>query len=48
MKIDILTTFPHFFDSILQTSILGRAVSGGILDIRCIDIRDFSASKHKK
>ncbi|MBR4500840.1 MAG: tRNA (guanosine(37)-N1)-methyltransferase TrmD [Clostridia bacterium] len=47
MKIDILTTFPHFFDSILQTSILGRAVSGGILDIRCIDIRDFSASKHK-
>ncbi len=47
MKIDILTTFPHFFDSILQTSILGRAVAGGLLDVRCVDIRDFSASKHK-
>ncbi len=47
MKISILTTFPHFFDSILETSILGRAVSGGLIDIRCVDIREFSAGKHK-
>ncbi len=47
MKIDILTTFPHFFDSILETSILGRAVSNGLITIDCIDIRAFSQSKHK-
>lgn len=47
MKIDILTTFPHFFDSILQTSILGRAVAQGLMDVRCVDIRDYSGSKHK-
>ena len=47
MKIDILTTFPHFFDSILETSILGRAVAGGLIDINCVDIRRFSLSKHK-
>ncbi len=47
MKIDILTIFPHFFDSFLQTSILGRAVSAGLIDISCTDIRPFSESKHK-
>ena len=47
MQIDILTTFPHFFDSMLSTSILGRAIQSGLLNITCTDIRDYSASKHK-
>ncbi len=47
MRIDILTTFPHFFDSILETSILGRAVANALIDVRCTDIRSFSDSKHK-
>ncbi len=47
MKIDILTTFPHFFDSIFETSILGRAITGGLLDVHCVDIREFAAGKHK-
>ena len=47
MKIDILTLFPEMFD-ILRTSIIGKAVENGIININTINIRDFSESKHKK
>lgn len=35
------------FESVLNSSILGRARAQGILDIRCVDIRPFSDRKHK-
>ena len=47
MKITILTIFPEMFESVLNSSILGRARAQGILDIRCVDIRPFSDRKHK-
>ncbi len=47
MKIDILTLFPEMF-SALDHSILGKAVSKGLLDINVVNIRDFSKDKHKK
>jgi len=47
LKIDILTIFPEMFESVLNASILGRAREKGLLEIRCTDIRPFSASKHK-
>ena len=47
MRIDILTIFPGMFDSVLNTSILGRARELGLLDVRPTDIRPFSAMKHK-
>ena len=47
LKIDILTIFPEMFDSVLSTSILGRARESGLIDIACHDIRPFSALKHK-
>lgn len=47
MKITILTIFPEMFESVLNSSILGRARAQGILDIRCVDIRPFSNRKHK-
>lgn len=47
MKIDILTLFPEMFAP-LQTSIIGRAVDGGKLQINVIDIRDYTLDKHKK
>ena len=47
MKIDILTIFPEMFESVLSTSILGRAREHGLIDITCIDIRPFSTMKHK-
>ena len=47
MTIEILTMFPEMFDSVLSASILGRAREQGLLDVRCTDIRPFSAAKHK-
>lgn len=47
MKITILTIFPEMFESVLNSSILGRARAQGILDVRCVDIRPFSDRKHK-
>ncbi len=47
MRIDILTLFPEMFTP-LETSIIGRAVDSGKLQINVIDIRDYTLDKHKK
>ena len=47
MKIDILTLFPEMFTP-LQTSIIGRAVNNGKLQINVVDIRDYTLDKHHK
>ncbi|MBN2605426.1 MAG: tRNA (guanosine(37)-N1)-methyltransferase TrmD [Bacilli bacterium] len=48
MKIDILTLFPRMFDGFLTESIMSRAIENKIVEINCIDFREFSNSKHKK
>lgn len=47
MTIDILTIFPEMFESVLNTSIIGRAREQGLITIEATDIRPFSGSKHK-
>ena len=47
MKIDILTLFPEMFTP-LKTSIIGRAVESGKLEIEITDIRNYTLDKHKK
>lgn len=47
MKITILTLFPGMFGSILEESILGRAVEKKIIEFNIVDIRDFTLDKHK-
>ena len=47
MKIDILTLFPEMFAP-LKTSIIGRAVESGKLDINVVDIRNYTLDKHNK
>ena len=47
MTIDILTIFPEMFESVLNTSILGRAREAGLVEIETEDIRPYSRSKHK-
>ncbi len=48
MKIDIMTLFPEVCEAFLSSSIIGRARSKGILDIKCHQIRDFAYDKHKR
>ena len=47
MKITILTIFPEMFESVLNSSILGRAREQGLIEVECVDIRPFSTLKHK-
>lgn len=48
MKIDVLTLFPEMFAPVMKSSILGRAVEKGLLDIAVTDIRDFSNDRHNR
>lgn len=48
MRIQILTLFPEMFPAVTESSILGKAVEKGILDIALINIRDYTLDKHKK
>jgi len=47
MIFDILTLFPEMFTSFLTTSILGRAVHRGAVQVRCYAVRDFASGKHR-
>lgn len=44
--IEILTIFPEFFDSPLDTSIIAKAIKRELLDVRASDIRAFATDKH--
>lgn len=44
----ILTLFPEMVMSGLNTSIIGRAMENGFLEIEAINIRDYTLDKHKK
>lgn len=47
MNFHILTLFPEMVENGLKTSIIGRAVAGGLLSIEAVNIRDFSFNKHQ-
>ncbi|HEU5223563.1 MAG TPA: tRNA (guanosine(37)-N1)-methyltransferase TrmD [Candidatus Lumbricidophila sp.] len=46
MQIDIVTIFPEFF-SVLDVSLLGKARSAGVLNVRTHDLRDATHDRHR-
>ena len=42
-----MTLFPECIETVLGTSIIGRARESGILNIKAHDIRDYSEDKHR-
>ncbi|KIP88109.1 tRNA (guanine-N1)-methyltransferase [Microbacterium sp. MEJ108Y] len=46
MRIDVLSIFPSYFDG-LTLSLLGKAQSAGILDLRVWDLRDWTSDRHR-
>ncbi|MGH2766677.1 MAG: tRNA (guanosine(37)-N1)-methyltransferase TrmD [Actinomycetota bacterium] len=48
MRIDVLTIFPGIIERPLRESLLGKAIEGGILDVRVHDIRDHAADRHRQ
>lgn len=48
MKINIMTLFPEMCEAVLSESIIGRAREKGLVEINCINIRDFTVDKHRR
>ncbi|GAB4537144.1 MAG: tRNA (guanosine(37)-N1)-methyltransferase TrmD [Thermodesulfovibrionia bacterium] len=48
MRCDVLTIFPEIIHSYLNESILKRAQTKGLLDVKVYNLRDFSTGRHKK
>ena len=48
MRIDIMTLFPDTVNAVLHESIIGRAAKKGIVEINCVQIRDFTDNKQNQ
>lgn len=48
MNYHVLTLFPEMIKDGLNTSIIGRAIENNHITLETVDIREFSANKHKK
>ncbi|MBI3079583.1 MAG: tRNA (guanosine(37)-N1)-methyltransferase TrmD [Deltaproteobacteria bacterium] len=47
IRFDILTLFPGMFRSPFEESLLRRARERGLIEVRILDVRDFTADRHK-
>ena len=48
MNFHVLTLFPEMIQQGMNTSIIGRAITGGYLSVEAINIRDYAFNKHQK
>ncbi len=48
MRFDIVTLFPDCFTSVLNSGLLGRALSKQIAQVNLVNPRDFTNDKHRK
>jgi tRNA (guanine37-N1)-methyltransferase len=47
MRIDVVTLFPELFDAPLRTSLLGRAVKAGRIEVSVRDLREHGLGRHR-
>ncbi len=47
LRIDIVTIFPNMLKGVVEESILKRAAAMGRVQIRFIDLRDFTSDRHR-
>ena len=48
MNFHVLTLFPDMISQGLSESIIGRALAKGVISLETVNIRDYTADKHKK
>jgi tRNA (guanine37-N1)-methyltransferase len=48
MRVDVVTLFPGLFQAFLETGIVGRAVSGGKVDVQLHDLRQHGEGPYRK
>lgn len=46
-RVTVLTLFPELMERYFATSIMGRAITSGIVDARVVNIRDYAVDKHR-
>jgi len=47
VRIDIVTLFPGMVEPVLSESMLGRARTRGLVDIRVVNLRDYAEGRHR-
>jgi tRNA (guanine37-N1)-methyltransferase len=47
VRIDVVTLFPELFGGALRTSIIGRALDRGLVDIEVHDLREHGLGRHR-
>lgn len=48
IRIDIMTLFPDSTDRVLSESIIGRAAAKGLVEVNCVQIRDYTKNKQRQ
>ena len=48
MRVTVVTAFPDFLDSFARTSIVGRAVEKGLIDVEVVNLRDFAQGNYRQ
>ncbi len=48
MRVSVVTLFPGFFEGPLETSIVGRAIDGGLVEVDIIDLRVYGVGNHRQ
>ncbi|HET8706791.1 MAG TPA: tRNA (guanosine(37)-N1)-methyltransferase TrmD [Pseudomonadales bacterium] len=47
VRIVVVTLFPEMIEAVTRLGVIGRAVKSGILQISCVNPRDFAQDKHR-
>jgi len=47
MRFDLITIFPEFFAGPLEHGIVRRARESGLIEVRVLDLRDFTKDRHR-
>ena len=47
MRIDIVTIFPELFEPFVRTSLIGKAIDGGLLRLEVHDLRRWAVDRHR-
>jgi tRNA (guanine37-N1)-methyltransferase len=47
LRVDVVTLFPELFDLPLRTSVIGRALERGIVDVAVHDLRQHGLGRHR-
>ncbi|HOM24871.1 MAG TPA: tRNA (guanine(37)-N(1))-methyltransferase, partial [Thermosynergistes sp.] len=47
-RFSVITAFPEIFNGFLSSSIIGRAITSGLIKVDLLDLRDFAEGKHRQ